>query len=467
MSYQAIVCRLKNVRKHSNADRLNVAAAQNMQVIVGLDNTEGQLGVMFIDDGCLSERMAAENNLYSNSELNKDNTKRGFFGKNARVRAQKFRGEKSYGFWTELTSVAWTGVNLNELEEGYTFTHLNGEEVCKKYINPATLRRAQTNRQKTADSFKKELNRRFAHLKQHTDTKQLRYEIGRIPEGSILYLTEKCHGTSGRTGHVYAEISLSSTKRWWNKYFGWVKSFEPRKEYQYATGTRRVILDPNQTQDQGYYAGKNFRIEVHNRLKKLGIPKGVELFYELVGFSEDGGSLMPSHSIEKIGDKKLQKAMRKRYGDVMTYSYGCEADCPVPEKRYDIFVYRATTTNQDGEIYELSWPQTKDLCNMLGIKHVPDLRFPIIYRDDILFGRAEKDKKEALLNIVENFLDVDSTIDFRHITEGVCVRVETPTGDTYILKDKSFGFKILEGIIKSDGETIDTEEAEDLAAEGE
>jgi hypothetical protein len=457
MSYKAIVCRLKNVREHPNADRLKLADAITLQVIVGLDTKENTIGILFESDGCLSHEMCYENNLYSKSELNKDKTKKSFFGNNRRIRAQNFRGEKSYGFWTELESVVWTGVDLNTLKEGDTFTTLNGKEVCKKYINPATLRHATQNKQKNRSSADK-IKNRFSQLKEHFDTKQLRHELSKIPEKSILYITSKCHGTSGRTGNIYAEVPLTPGQLVWNKYFGWIKKIKRRKEYQVVTGTRRVVINPDSKVDNGYYSGKTFRINIHNKIKKSGLPCSATLFYEIVGYDESGKEIMASQLVDKIGDKKLRKEVRKLYGDKITYSYGCKADDPTPSDRYRIYVYRATITNLDGEIYELSWPQVKELCQNLELEIVPELAGPIIYN-------SSKEGQEAFLNLVESFLDQPEGLDPTHIREGVCVRIEPPDKKTYILKEKGYLFKTLEGILKDDPNVIDTEEAEDLELE--
>ena len=54
MAYCGYVTRLKNVRKHSNADRLQLADCFGNTVIVSLAYFEGQLGVYFPVDGQLS-----------------------------------------------------------------------------------------------------------------------------------------------------------------------------------------------------------------------------------------------------------------------------------------------------------------------------------------------------------------------------------------------------------------------------
>jgi hypothetical protein len=93
MSYKAIVTSLKNVRPHSNADRVQLATCHGNQVVIGLTSTEGELGIYFPSDGQLSPEFCKANNLYRDSDLNSDHEKTGMFDTNRRVRAQKFRGE--------------------------------------------------------------------------------------------------------------------------------------------------------------------------------------------------------------------------------------------------------------------------------------------------------------------------------------------------------------------------------------
>ncbi len=466
MSYEAIIAKLENIRPHSNADRVQLAEVAGCQVVIGLENTEGQLGVFFLDDGCLSVEMAKRNNLHSASELNLDPKKKGYFGKNRRVRAQKFRGEKSYGFWIELSALEWTGVNLDTLEEGFTFTHLNGKEVCKKYINPATLRHAGGQNKAKGLSPLQKIKHRFPSFKEHVDTKQFNYEKSRIPAGSLLYITEKVHGTSGRTGNILGKLPLTSAQKWWNRYFWWTgKRYIHPEEYQIVSGTRRVVLNPDQTKENGYYSGNTFRIDIHNRFKELNIKKGLTFYYEICGFTEQGLAIMHRQSTNKIDDKKLRKIVKQTYGDKMIYAYGCRADDELLKNRYRTFVYRVTTTNIDGETIELPWPQVKKVCSELGLAVVPDL-IPDSVINPYFFLEQSSDERECLTKLLEELLDKQSSIDGSHVIEGVVVRVETPTGEIYFLKNKSFIFKLLEGIMKNNPDIVDTEEAEDFVLEG-
>lgn len=486
MSYSAVVVPLTNVRRHPNADRLNLASALGYQVIVGLEHKDGDLGIFFVDDGVLSEDMIFHNNLSSVPVLNKDPDKKGFFGRDRRVKAQNFRGEKSYGFWTELNTVAWTDVDMSTLLPGFSFTHLNGKEICGKYINPATRRHLQSQQRNNQKSLLK-LKKYLIPLKEHFDTPQLRRDIAAIPKGSILYLSEKAHGTSGRTGNLliqrprinYPNLQYENFRRlnsllphrrlklgfkWLleriNLVLYWVlrpinQLFPRRPEYEVISGTRRVVLSQDAEVEQGWYSGKTFRIDIHRDLMKKGIPQGYTLYYEILGFDETGASIMPSQPIDKIDDKKLQKEVKKIYGDIMTYAYGCYPLNEDKSKRYRVAVYRVTYTSPDGTETELTWPQLASFCATRGLETVLNLNGPSIYDGD----------QKALLGLVETFLDKQSNMDPSHVIEGVCVRAEKPDGGMMIFKDKSFLFRLLEGIAKSNPETVDTEEAEDLKTE--
>lgn len=61
--YCAYITELKQLRKHSNADRLQLGTVFGNTVIVDLSYYEGQKVVFFPVDGQLGEEFAKENNL--------------------------------------------------------------------------------------------------------------------------------------------------------------------------------------------------------------------------------------------------------------------------------------------------------------------------------------------------------------------------------------------------------------------
>ena len=190
-----------------------------------------------------------------------------------------------------------------------------------------------------------------------------------------------------------------------------------------------------------FYGKEEFR---YNAVKNIEgqLHKGEILYFELVGYTETGQPLMSDQDASKLKDKEITK----RYGKKMHYSYGCvPGNC-------ELYVYRITRTNEDGDSIELSWPQVKARCNELGIKFVPELtKTPIVYGVD--WGGPT-----VLAEFVELFTDGSSTLDDSHIREGVVVRVEQPDGNTDWYKNKSFTFGVLEGFWKESDDAVDLEE---------
>lgn len=434
MAHEAVIARLTNVREHTNADRLKLATVAGHQIVVGLDSVEGTLGVFFYAELQVSEGYASANDLVGYTDPETGEKKGGFFPKNRRVRAQRFRGEKSEGYWAPLSSLDYTGYDTSTLKEGDKFKELNGHPICEKYFTPATLK-AMANRKK---------NRSNLLFKKHVDTKKLQYEIGSIPAGSILYLSEKVHGTSGRFGYVLDEVE--KPRKWWQK----LLRRKPKTEmvYDHLIGTRNVILGKHE--GPSFYGNEEFRYESIKNLEGQ-LHKGEILYYEIVGYTTTNQPLMASQPTEGLRDK----AITKTYGKQMNYSYGCvPGNC-------EVYVYRITRTNEDGDVVELSWPQVKARCNELGIKYVPEFAAdhqPHVYKTFGAHSTKSYMDQHNLEELVAQFIDGPSTLDGTHIREGVVVRVEKPNGDTEWYKAKSFTFGVLEGYIKENDDAVDLEE---------
>jgi hypothetical protein len=96
---------------------------------------------------------------------------------------------------------------------------------------------------------------------------------------------------------------------------------------------------------------------------------------------------------------------------------------------------------------DLPWKKVKERCKEIGVKHVPEISRGL----HILWHNYEYG-----LDRVSKYIDVPSPIDSSHPMEGVVLRVEGDKPEFY--KEKSFIFKVLEGIIK-DSNQVDIEEA--------
>ena len=106
MSYKGYVVRVEQLRKHSNADRLQVATFFGNDTIVDLKVNVGDIGVYFPVDGQLSERFCQVNDLVRRKDEN-GNQCGGYMDPNKRnIKAIKLRGEKSDGLYLPITCLA-------------------------------------------------------------------------------------------------------------------------------------------------------------------------------------------------------------------------------------------------------------------------------------------------------------------------------------------------------------------------
>ena len=481
MAYCGYVTRLKNVRKHSNADRLQLADCFGNTVIVSLDYSEGQLGVYFPVDGQLSEEFCKVNDLVRRKDEN-GNSCGGYLDPEKRnIKAMKLRGEKSDGLFLPLTSLA-NFTTVSDLKEGDTITVLNGVEICKKYIP----------KRKTAGvwhggSGKKVRANHAPTFYEHVDTQQLAYNLNQFKAGDVVELTLKMHGTSGRTG--YLPLRKQKKRTLWQKLTR--KPGDIYYEYDYVTGTRRVVLD--ETHDGGFYSDNEFR---HAMAEKFfgKLHKGEVVYYEIVGFVNAHTPIMASVKNSKISDK----AFTKQYGEETVFSYGCDPDGEWEETQHsaapdvldfdktiaprcEVYVYRMTQVNEDGDVVQMSPEQMRQRCDQMGVKYVPVFETFMIPEMETTYEQitvAENgiletksiecqnvvNPGEYVLRKVEQYFDGPDPIGKTHVREGVVARiVNRPTISVY--KHKNFSFKVLEGIAKDVADAPDMEEAQDEAIE--
>lgn len=440
MSYNAIICTLGPIRKHSNADKLNLTTIYGNQVVIGLDAKEGDIGIFFPTDGQLSEEYCKAHDLIGYTDPETNEKKGGYFGKNRRVRAQRFRGEKSEGFFMPISSLEFTGYDISKLKDGDQFSNLNEIEICRKYVAPSTRSQGSGKHNRT-----KKLKHHYLMFKEHIDTSQFAYNVNGIckyNKSGLVIITEKLHGTSGRTGYLKV---VTDFPKWKYKLSKIIPIFKKKEEWQTITGTRKVILDDfNDPNKQGYYHSNDFRKIWHDQLQNQ-LRKGETIYYEIVGYVNEDTTIMPSCENKKLKDKQFIK----QYGPITTFKYGCiSGQC-------DIYVYRITMTNEDGYTVEYPWKAMTDRCDELGIKYVPLLTEPFILDHS----------PESLKLMVENYYEGPSTLDPSHIREGVVVRIDN--GNNFIaFKHKNFEFKVLEDIIKESNQ-VDIEEAQDFINIGE
>lgn len=420
--YCGYVTKLKNVRKHPNADRLVLADVFDSTVVVGANSQDGDVIIYFPCDGQLSKDYCDYNNLVRKKDENGNNIG-GFLDPDKRnVKAIKLRGERSDGLVMPLSSLDYINKDLKDmLVVGDQITVLDGKEVCRKYI-PRCKKPKVSNGQ--IKKQKRKINE-FPLFEEHRDTEQLDYNIASFKPGDLVSLTLKMHGTSGRTAF------LPSAGK--NKIEHFIFKLFPR--YRYVTGTRRVVLE--EFGEGGFYGDNAFRAKYHKLLKGR-LKKGETVYYEIVGYVDENTPIMGVAKNSKMNDKDFVK----KYGDETTFSYGCQPG------QNEIYVYRMTYTSPDGNIIEYPWSLVKRRCEEMGINHVMDLDRFIYTTEEDLYERVNK------------WLDIDDPIGKTHINEGVVARLEDKPIFT-AFKKKSFAFKVLEGLIKESADAPDMEEAQE------
>lgn len=441
MSYVAYVTKLKNVRKHPNADRLQLGDCFGNTVCVGLDAYEGQLGIYFPVDGQLSVEFTEHNNLVRKKDENGNNIG-GYMDPDKRnVTAVKLRGEKSDGLFLELTCVEYTGVKLSTLKEGDNFTALNGHDICQKYIPRGRRRNPQG-----GNRTRKKVENVAPLFVEHADTEQLAYNLEAFKPGDLVEITLKMHGTSQRTG--YLPVLKGYKRSLLDKLFK--REGTPIYNWDYISGTRRVVLNDF---EGGFYGSNKFR-EQHHKFFEGKLHKGEEVYYEVVGYTDDGAPIMGTSENKKLNDKEFIK----QYGDTTTFTYGCE----VPNS--DIYVYRMTMTNEDGDIVEYTPDFMRYRCEQMGVKTVPVFWSDFIPQNP---GSADDDTITAgewIKNVAEQYYDGADPVGKTHIREGVVLRIiNRPKFCAY--KHKNFNFKCLSGIIAEATANAETAVSEDILSE--
>lgn len=463
--YNAYVTRIKNLRKHPNADRLQLGECFGNTVCVSLDYVDNQLGLYLPCDGQLSVEFAEANNLLRKKD-DAGNNCGGYMDPNKRnVTAIRLRGEKSDGLFLPLTCLETFG-DVSTLKEGDVINTFNGHEICCKYIPRRNHRQGHVSDGNRTRKKKVDVAPLFA---EHADTEQLAYNLGAFKPGDEIEITLKMHGTSQRTGYLPVFKGYKRTfKDWLLRREG-----KPIYDWGYVSGTRRTVLD---NYDGGYYGSNEFR-EQHSKTFEGKLWKGETVYYEVVGFTHTGAPIMAEGNNEKLG-----KDFVKQYGKTTVFSYGCDpegesfkheyADCwdgmNVREfkPQSDIYVYRMTMTNEDGAIVEYTPDFMRYRCEQMGVKTVPVMWKGVIpaHTGDAAAIRLGQDAGAWIKERAEQYYDGPDPIGKTHVREGVVVRiVNRPKFCAY--KHKNHNFKMISGIIVDEIADSNVEISDEILAE--
>ena len=439
------ITHLKNVRPHPNADKLLLAECFGNPVCVSTEYTEGMIGIYFPTDLQLSMEFCKANNLLRLYDEEGHSIPGGGYmdPKKRNVSAIRLRGEKSDGLFLPLTCLESFG-NISDLKVG-PITVFNGHEICRKYI-PPVKDPAQFDKKSRTRKKKTPIAPLFM---EHIDTAQLAYNLDAFKPKDEIEITLKMHGTSQRTGYLptfqkYKRTLMDKILR---------RPGTPVYDWGYVSGTRRTVLE---NYEGGFYGNDKFR-EEHHKAFEGKLWKGETVYYEVVGFLTDGRPIMASCDNKKLQDKDFIK----QYGKTTTFSYGCE---PHGATQSNVYVYRMTMTNEDGNVIEYTPDFMRYRCEQMGVKAVPVFeKFTI---GDIRTCPNDEmetyiTSPEDVIKIAEEYYDGPDPVGKTHVREGVVVRIlNRPTFTAF--KHKNFSFKVLENIIKLEAEAPDMEEADGI-----
>lgn len=409
-NYAATIVRIEHLNKLENSDNLLGAPLLGMQAVVSKETEVGTVGVLFVAESQLSDEYTAKNNLFRHHEFNEDKEKTGFIEDNRRVKAIKLRGNRSDALFMPLSSLAYTKVDLGDLNIGDAFEELNGYEICKKYEN----------KRKSYPTHEKNKHKVFTRVDEklfprHYDTTQYYRVLETYKPYTEIIVTQKLHGTLLRFSNIPVKRKLSLIERVVSKLGVKVQS----DEYDNVYGSNRVIKDAN-NQNQMHFYEHDIWTEAGKRFDDM-VPENFVVYGELVGWTPDGAPI------------------QKHY----TYR--------VPHQTNEVYVYRVAQINGQGIMTDLSWNQVVEWCRDRGMKTVPELwrgKHQDFKPEEWLDTNYHSKLHGGYANAVP--LDDDSPCD-----EGICIRVDGIA--PYITKVKSPEFFAHETKM-IDEEAIDMEE---------
>lgn len=482
--YKVYVTELKNVRLHPNADRLVLADCFGNTVCVNKESKEGDIGVYFPEGGQVSLEFAEANNLLRKKD-DAGNNIGGYMDEKRRVTTIRLRGEKSDGLYLPLTCLESFG-DISTLSVGDSVEVFNGHEIATKYVVKTAVKYSGGSNH--TRKVKVEVSPLFT---EHADTEQLAYNLSTFKPNDEIEITLKMHGTSQRTGYlpvfrdykyktrfekwfaenakVCEENNGGKMMPWDAKIYEWImKRATPVYDWGYVSGTRRTVLEDY---EGGYYGSNAFR-EVHSKKFEGKLWKGETVYYEVVGFTDVGAPIMGS-----CGNDKLGKDFVKQYGKETVFSYGCHPDggkeadfhdenCGAPYvvkgPQSDIYVYRMTMTNEDGNVIEYDPNFMRYRCEQMGVKVVPMYTRFILDEEEIAYDT--RTPGEIVKDVCEFYYDGIDPVGKTHIKEGVVVRIVNRPKFT-AFKHKNYSFKVLSGIAVEKMEANGGEVSEDIASE--
>jgi hypothetical protein len=320
---------------------------------------------------------------------------KGYLEDNGRVRSITMRGQTSDGIvlrkkiLADFFKISEDFRIVQNEEENYDIW-VGDEKVVREFVLKYKSKAVREWQAKVANPPKiKHISDLSRRLPEHYKTNHFKASFSGFSPEKVYYITEKLHGTSGRTAHIRIDrtVPLNRFERAINYFadlFSIGQLFSEKRLHvsEYVSGTRRT-----------FSVGAAFRQAIHKKIEAANIPVGDAIYYEIVGFN---------------GQAAIQKSKST------IFRYGCALE----EAKF--YVYRVTRNGQD-----LSFASVISYCEFYKLPYVPVLRASA-YRT-----------QEELRADVEALAEQPTVLD-THISEGVCVIEDEPNARHQKHKSKQF-----------------------------
>ena len=419
-NYLAQIIRVPELRKHSNAARLQCLNWQGNNIITGLTAKQGELYIYVPVEATINKEFISWCNGFEDVISNADGKTKGYFNKHARVRAIRLRNENSAGYVFPASELGqWLkekGVNINLSDfEGQEFDTISHIFFCDKYVvRKQSVTPSNKQKCKVRDKrFNKVVEENF-HF--HDSTPHLGRNIHLVKPETIISITTKYHGTSFGVQRILCRKKMN----WWQRQMNKIAPLDV-KYYDVVWHSRTVIKNAYETTQPGFYS-----VDLWGEAAKLyqeKLTEGLCIFGEIVGYIPNG-------------QKMIQKS----------YDYGCK------EGEFQSLVYRMNYTSPSGYIYEFTWPQIKAWCEDNGFAHVREVYYG---KAGDLFPDLPPGhhwNENFLSKLQETYLEQDCDLCQNKLpAEGITVRIDD--GRAWrIFKLKSERFRQRESKLLDEGE---------------
>lgn len=428
-NYSATIVIIDNLIELEGCSNIQGTIIFGNHIIIDKKIQLGEIGLVFPVECSIKDVFLKANNLYRDKELNEDKNKMGFFEKHGRVRCMKLRGYKSEGFWIPLSSFSFL-MDTNkknysamdiviDLPVGTEFDHIDDIMICEKHV-VKTKNRGTQNKSNKASKHKRISKLIENQFRLHIDTEQFGKNLHKFKLNDIVSITEKIHGCNFVVSNILCKRKLSFKDKIAKALGVTVQEIA----YDNIYSSRRVIKNEFEDNKVQHFYSEDIWGVVNEELKQY-LDKGMTVYGEIAGFLSSGEAI-----------QKMSKYI---------YDYGCKP------KEHKIYIFRVTSTNEDGRVFEWSMKQVQDWCKEKGLNAVP-MHYYGYVKDFIQFTGVngsyidEKDYQNQFLNtVIDSYLEKDCAICQNKVpAEGVCVRKEI--NDIEVFKAKSYNFRNAESL---------------------